>query len=131
MRWLPSISCLDGSFCQRTTLEWRAEETPAGGVAQRSGAKIPSSFFQRDGTALDRPDFLFSPQERRALHRLNYCSKRKLWEMDYADREIRLAASRDAAMGPLTPGQFRGAPPLHGQGADTVLPSLTSSSPGA
>lgn len=66
------------------------------------------------------------PQVGEFLHRLNYGSKRKFWEMDYNDGEIRLASHLDTIMGPLTPGLFQAL--LHHlvKTADTVFPYLTS-----
>jgi hypothetical protein len=60
------------------------------------------------------------------LHRLNYHSKRKFWEMDYNDGEIRLTSFTDTVTGPLTEAHFRGI--LHSMvtTADVVFPYLTS-----
>jgi len=57
----------------------------------------------------------FRPQTGEFLHRLNFGSKRKFWEFDYNDGEIRLAAYMDTIMGPLTKGQFSRSSPLHDQ----------------
>jgi len=68
----------------------------------------------------------FRPQTGEFLHRLNYGAKRKYWEMDYGDGEIRLAAYTDTLIGPLTGQHFRGM--LHSmvRTADIVFPYLTS-----
>ena len=50
----------------------------------------------------------FRPQTGEFLHRLNFGSKRKFWEFDHNDGEIRLSAYMDTIIGPLTSGQFRG-----------------------
>jgi hypothetical protein len=42
------------------------------------------------------------------LHRLNFSAKRKFWELDYDDGEIRLASYSEIINCPLTGGQFRG-----------------------
>ncbi|MEX1119478.1 MAG: YbjN domain-containing protein [Terrimicrobiaceae bacterium] len=70
------------------------------------------------------PDF--RPQVGEFLHRLNYDSKRKFWEMDYNDGEIRLAAYLDTILGPLTPGLFQALLHYLVKTADTVFPYLTS-----
>ena len=41
------------------------------------------------------------------LHRLNYATKRKFWEIDNNDGEIRLASFMETMAGPLTGGRFR------------------------
>ena len=60
------------------------------------------------------------------LHRLNFDSKRKFWEMDYNDGEIRMAAYTDTLIGPLTEEHFRGILHCMVKTADTVFPYLTS-----
>jgi len=60
------------------------------------------------------------------LHRLNYNSKRKLWEIDYSDGEIRLAAYADTFTGPLTVENFQAWLHAMVQTADAAFPYLTS-----
>ncbi len=60
------------------------------------------------------------------LHRLNYDSKRKFWEIDYNDGEIRLAAYTDTITGHLTEGLFRSLFHAVTSTADVVFPYLTS-----
>lgn len=60
------------------------------------------------------------------LHRLNYNSRRKFWEIDYNDGEIRLAAYTDTTGGPLTDSHFRGLLHCMVTTADIVFPYLTS-----
>lgn len=60
------------------------------------------------------------------LHRLNYDAKRKLWEMDYNDGEIRLVATIDTIVGPLTEDVFRSLLTFLTGTADVVFPYLTS-----
>lgn len=60
------------------------------------------------------------------LHRLNYAAKRKFWEMDYSDGEIRLVAYTDTITGPLTEGLFRSILHAVTSTADVVFPYLTS-----
>ena len=60
------------------------------------------------------------------LHRLNFGSKRKFWEMDYNDGEIRLVGYTDTISGPLTEELFREILHFMVKTADTVFPYLTS-----
>jgi len=60
------------------------------------------------------------------LHRLNYAAKRKFWEFDYNDGEIRLVAYTDTITGPLTEGLFRSIFHAVTSTADLVFPYLTS-----
>jgi len=60
------------------------------------------------------------------LHRLNYAAKRKFWEMDYNDGEIRLVAYTDIITGPLTEGLFRSIFHTVTSMADVTFPYLTS-----
>jgi len=60
------------------------------------------------------------------LHRLNYAAKRKFWEFDYNDGEIRLVAYTDTIAGPLTEGLFRSIFHAVTSTADLVFPYLTS-----
>jgi hypothetical protein len=60
------------------------------------------------------------------LHRLNYAAKRKFWEMDYSDGEIRLVAYTDTITGPLTEGLFRSIFHAVTSTADVTFPYLTS-----
>jgi len=60
------------------------------------------------------------------LHRLNYTAKRKFWEIDYSDGEIRLAAYTDLITGRLTTGLFRSIFHAVTGTADVVFPYLTS-----
>ena len=60
------------------------------------------------------------------LHRLNYAAKRKFWEFDYSDGEIRLAAYTDTISGPLTEGLFRSIFHAVTATADVTFPYLTS-----
>jgi len=60
------------------------------------------------------------------LHRLNYAAKRKFWEIDYSDGEIRLAAYTDTISGPLTEGLFRSIFHAVTATADVTFPYLTS-----
>ncbi len=60
------------------------------------------------------------------LHRLNYTAKRKFWEFDYNDGEIRLVAYTDTISGPLTEGLFRSIFHAVTSTADVVFPYLTS-----
>ena len=43
----------------------------------------------------------FRAQAGEFLHRLNYATKRKFWEIDYNDGEIRLASFMETMVGPL------------------------------
>ena len=60
------------------------------------------------------------------LHRLNYDSKRKFWEIDYKDGEIRMGAYTDTLIGPLTEEHFRGILHCMVVTSDIVFPYLTS-----
>jgi hypothetical protein len=60
------------------------------------------------------------------LHRLNFNAKRKFWEIDYNDGEIRLAAYTDTITGRLTEGLFRSLLQALTSTADIVFPYLTS-----
>ena len=60
------------------------------------------------------------------LHRLNYNARRKFWEIDHNDGEIRLAAYTDTLVGPLTEHIFRSMLQCLLMTADTVFPYLTS-----
>ena len=60
------------------------------------------------------------------LHRLNYDSKRKFWEFDYNDGEIRLAAYADTTTAPLSDNHFRGLLHCMLRTVDIVFPYLTS-----
>jgi hypothetical protein len=60
------------------------------------------------------------------LHRLNYVAKRKFWEMDYHDGEIRLVAFTDTITGPLTAELFRSIFHTVTSTADVAFPYLTS-----
>jgi hypothetical protein len=60
------------------------------------------------------------------LHRLNYAAKRKFWEMDYNDGEIRLVAYSDTIIAPLDAGLFRSIFHAVTSTADVVFPYLTS-----
>lgn len=68
----------------------------------------------------------FRPQTGEFLHRLNYAAKRKFWEMDYSDGEIRLVAYTDTITGSLTEGLFRSIFHAVTSTADVVFPYLTS-----
>ena len=60
------------------------------------------------------------------LHRLNFSAKRKFWEIDYDDGEIRLATHTDTITGPLSEGLFRSILHALTSTADVVFPYLTS-----
>ncbi len=60
------------------------------------------------------------------LHRLNFDSRRKFWELDHDDGEIRLAAYTDTVLGPLTDRIFRSILHCLLMTADTAFPYLTS-----
>ena len=60
------------------------------------------------------------------LHRLNYGARRKFWEIDHNDGEIRMAAYTDTIAGPLTESTFRGLLHFMLMTADEVFPYLTS-----
>ena len=60
------------------------------------------------------------------LHRLNFGSKRKFWEIDYNDGEIRMAGYTDIISVPLTEELFRGMLHFVVKTADTAFPYLTS-----
>lgn len=68
----------------------------------------------------------FRAQTGEFLHRLNFNTRRKFWEIDYNDGEIRLAAYTDTMVGPLTDGGFRSLLHCLVMHADTVFPYLTS-----
>jgi len=58
------------------------------------------------------------------LHRLNFNARRKFWEIDYDDGEIRLSAYTDTLLGPLTDRIFRSMILSLLMTADTVFPYL-------
>ena len=60
------------------------------------------------------------------VNRLNYNSRRKFWEIDHADGEIRLAAYTDTMAGPMTDKIFRSLLHCLLMTADTAFPYLTS-----
>ncbi len=60
------------------------------------------------------------------LHRLNFNARRKFWEIDHDDGEIRLAAYTDTVLGPLTDRIFRSMLHCMLMTADTAFPYLTS-----
>lgn len=60
------------------------------------------------------------------LHRLNFNARRKFWEIDYNDGEIRLAAYTDTLTGPLTAELFRQFLHCLVMNADIVFPYLTN-----
>ena len=60
------------------------------------------------------------------LHRLNYGSKRKFWEIDYNDGEIRMVCYTDTIAGPLAESTFRSLLHFMVTAADKVFPCLTS-----
>ena len=60
------------------------------------------------------------------INRLNYNSRRKYWEIDCDDGEIRLAAYTDTMVGPMTDKIFRSLLHCLLMTADTVFPYLTS-----
>ena len=68
----------------------------------------------------------FLPRTGEFLHRLNYAAKRKFWEMDYSDGEIRLVAYTDTITGALTEGLFRSIMHAVTSTADVTFPYLTS-----
>ena len=68
----------------------------------------------------------FRAQAGEFLHRLNYATKRKFWEIDYNDGEIRLASFMETMAGPLTGGRFRCLFHYMAMHADAVFPYLTS-----
>jgi hypothetical protein len=68
----------------------------------------------------------FRAQAGEFLHRLNFNARRKLWEIDHNDGEIRLAAYTDTMVGPLTEAGFRSLLHCLVMHADTVFPYLTS-----
>jgi hypothetical protein len=59
------------------------------------------------------------------LHRLNYGSKRKFWEIDHNDGEIRMVAYTDTMAGPLTESIFSALFHFMLMTADEVSPYLT------
>jgi len=68
----------------------------------------------------------FRAQAGEFLHRLNYATQRKFWEIDYNDGEIRLASFMETMAGPLTGGRFRCLFHYISMHADAVFPYLTS-----
>ena len=60
------------------------------------------------------------------LHRLNCDSRRKLWEIDYDDGEIRLSCFTDTLVGPMTENLFRALLNSQVEAADAAFPYLTS-----
>jgi len=68
----------------------------------------------------------FRAQAGEFLHRLNFNARRKFWEIDHNDGEIRLAAYTDTMVGPLTDGGFHSLLHCLIMQADTVFPYLTS-----
>jgi hypothetical protein len=60
------------------------------------------------------------------LHRLNYGARRKFWEIDHNDGEIRMAAYTDTIAGPLTESTFRALLHFMLLTADKIFPCLTS-----
>ena len=68
----------------------------------------------------------FRAQAGEFLHRLNYATQRKFWEIDYNDGEIRLAACTDTIAGPLTEGLFHTIFHTVTITADVTFPYLTS-----
>ena len=68
----------------------------------------------------------FRAQAGEFLHRLNFNARRKFWEIDHNDGEIRLAAYTDTMAGPLTEAGFRSLLHCLVMHADTVFPYLTS-----
>jgi len=59
------------------------------------------------------------------LHRLNFDSRRKFWEIDHDDGEIRLAAYTDTVNGPLTDRIFRSMLHCMLMTANAAFPYLT------
>ena len=68
----------------------------------------------------------FRPAAGEFINRLNYNSRRKYWEIDCDDGEIRLAAYMDTMAGPMTDKIFRSLLHCLLMTADTVFPYLTS-----
>ena len=66
------------------------------------------------------------PRAGEFLHRLNYDSKRKFWEMDYNDGEIRLSAYADTVSAPLSEAHFKALLHTMVKTVDIVFPYLTS-----
>lgn len=60
------------------------------------------------------------------LHRLNFAGKRKFWEMDYNDGEVRLRATTDTIDAPLSEGMFRAMCRAVLEIADRVFPYLNA-----
>lgn len=60
------------------------------------------------------------------LHRLNCDSRRKLWEIDYDDGEIRLSCFTDTLVGAFTDRLFRALLNSLVEAADAAFPYLTS-----
>ncbi len=75
-----------------------------------------------------RLPFRAAPQHRAAvgefLHRLDFNAKRKFWEIDHNDGEIRLSAYTDTLLGPLTDRIFRSMLHCLLMTAETVFPYL-------
>jgi len=67
----------------------------------------------------------FRPQTGEFLHRLNFGSKRKFWEFDYNDEEMRLASYTDTLTGPLTKEFFRAILNSLASATDAAFPYLT------
>jgi len=67
----------------------------------------------------------FRPQTGEFLHRLNFGSKRKFWEFDYNDGEMRLASYTDTLTGPLTKEFFRAILNSLASATDAAFPYLT------
>lgn len=68
----------------------------------------------------------FRAQAGEFLHRLNFSARRKFWEIDHNDGEIRLSAYTDTTGAPLTESRFRSILHCLVMNADTVFPYLTS-----
>lgn len=68
----------------------------------------------------------FRAQAGEFLHRLNFSSKRKFWEMDYNDGEIRMVGYTDTINGPLTEELFREIFKFMVTTVDTVFPYLAN-----
>jgi len=68
----------------------------------------------------------FLPKAGEFLHRLNYDAKRKFWEIDYTDGEIRLVTHADTITGPLTEGLFWAVFRTVTSTVDVTFPYLTS-----
>ena len=68
----------------------------------------------------------FRAQAGAFLHELNFNARRKFWEFDHNEGEIRLAAYTDTMVGALTEAGFRSLLHCLVMHADTVFPYLTS-----